>query len=84
MNYNNIILAVRNFKFIKIIILTFQSFTRREEKINEHIFFHIVMICIKKRHFLIILNFDVSIFSLNRRKNIQKQPPEVFYERRCS
>ena len=33
-HFNNIILEIRNFIFLKIIILTFQSFNRREEKIK--------------------------------------------------
>ena len=33
-------------------------------------FSHIVMICIKKIYFLIILTFDLSIFSWKRRENI--------------
>ena len=33
-HFNNIILVMRNFIFMKIIILTFQSFNRRQEKIK--------------------------------------------------
>ena len=48
-HFKDIIYAMRNFIFMKIIILTFQSFVRRDEKIKW------------TYYILIILTFDVSI-----------------------
>ena len=59
----NIILAMRNFVFMKIIILTFESFNRREEKVKWTYIFPYSYGLYKEKVFLIILMFDVSIFS---------------------
>ena len=59
----NIILAMRNFVFMKIIILTFESFNRREEKVKWTYIFSYSYGLYKEKVFLIILMFDVSIFS---------------------
>ena len=57
-HFNNIILAMQNFIFMKIMILTFQSFNRREEKIK--------WTCIKI--FLIILHLTFRSFHRKKKK----------------
>ena len=44
-HFNNIILAMQNFIFMKIIILTFQSFNRREENIKWLFLYKIFPYC---------------------------------------
>ena len=68
--FNNIILAMRNFVFMKITILTFQSFNKREEKIKwTYIFPYRYDLCKEKVFFN---NTDVWCFDLfhRREKNI--------------
>ena len=61
--FNNIILAMRNSVSMKKILLTFQSFNWRKEKIKWTYIFPYRWLLYRKKYFLIILTFDVSIFS---------------------